>query len=268
MVTGLRIFLLEAPNQTRKIIHTTARWKVYPLIAGCFDTANSSDQTNAVFLDADKDGDNDLLIVYGGNELSSSAAELQPRLYMNDGKGNFNFSPGSLGDISLTASCVAVSDFNADGYPDIFIGGRVIPGQYGVSPNSYLLVNNRKGAFSDVTVSLAPELQKAGMITDALWADTDGDGKQELVVVGDWMPVTIFSNTGGKFSKKELPASTGWWNCIRAADLNGDGAVDLVLGNLGLNSKIKGDVMHPVELYVKDFDNNGHSESVLVLLQS
>lgn len=228
-----------------------------------FDTPNSSDQTNAVFLDADKDGDKDLLIVYGGNEQTSSSEELQPRLYINDGKGNFSLSPGSLGDISLTASCVAVSDINADGFPDIFIGGRAIPGQYGVSPNSYLLLNNGRGMFSNATASLAPELQKPGMVTDAAWADTDGDGLEDLVVVGDWMPVTVFKNTGGKFVKKELPVSHGWWNCIRATDLNGDGVVDLVLGNLGLNSKIKGDVARPVELYVKDFDNNGHSESVL-----
>lgn len=233
-----------------------------------FNNTNANDQTGAVFFDADRDGDKDLLVTYGGNEGKDSAGGLQPRLYINDSKGNFSFAPERLGGISLTASCVVVSDVNGDDYPDVFIGGRAIPGQYGISPTSYLLVNDGKGNFTDQTAMLAPDLQNAGMITDAVWADTDGDGKEELIVVGDWMPVTIFKESGGKFAKTELPVSNGWWNCIQTADLNGDGSPDLVLGNLGLNSKIKGNASQPVELYVKDFDGNGHTESVLCYYKS
>ncbi|MBX3256305.1 MAG: VCBS repeat-containing protein [Chitinophagaceae bacterium] len=233
-----------------------------------FAIANDYDQTGVVFLDADNDGDNDLLVVYGGNEDKDANAGMQPTLYLNDGKGNFSMAPDRFKDISLTASCAVVADVNADGYADVFIGGRVVPGKYGVNPRSYLLINNGAGTFTDQTSSLAPDLQHIGMVTDAAWVDTDGDNIKELIVVGDWMPVTIFKSTGGTFVKKELPVSNGWWNCIRVADLNNDGAPDLVLGNLGLNSKIRGDVSHPVELYVKDFDGNGQSESILCYYKS
>ena len=167
--------------------------------------------------------------------------------------------------VSVNASCVRGGDFNEDGKPDVFIGGRNVPGSYGVIPSSALLQNNGHGVFEDVTKTIAPDLQKLGMVTDAQWADIDGDGKNELIVVGDWMPVTILKFINGKFQKVGgISNSSGWWNCLTVADINGDGYPDLIAGNFGLNSRIKPDTLHPAKLYVGDFAKNGRTECVPV----
>ena len=223
----------------------------------------------ATFFDADGDGDLDLVVVSGGNEVRPGSAYLAPRLYLNDGKGNFSSSGKSWPSLSVNASCVRVGDFDSDGKPDIFIGARVIPGSYGVPPNSVLLKNNGKGEFVDVTATLAPELNKAGMVTDAEWADIDGDGKNELIIVGDWMPVTVFKYEAGKLKKKmEIPHSSGWWNCIIVTDIDGNGTMDIIAGNFGLNSNIKADQQHPARLFVDDFDRNGQTECIPVYFRN
>lgn len=144
------------------------------------------------------------------------------------------------------------------------IGGRSIPGQYGVTPTSYLLQNDM-GIFKDVTSLVAPQLQNVGMVTDAIWQDINNDGTPELIVVGEWMPITIFTYEGGELKlssmNEQFSYTNGWWNCIEAEDLDKDGDIDFVCGNLGLNSKIKADKTHPAQLYIKDFDNNGTVES-------
>ncbi|HRO48333.1 VCBS repeat-containing protein [Agriterribacter sp.] len=262
------IFIGGAKSDMGKLFLQQANGSLVRSQQTIFDVVNSADQTGVVFFDADKDADNDLLIVYGGNEDKGAAATLRPHLFLNDGKGNFSYAPQNLPVITTTASCARVADMDGDGDMDIFIGGRVLPGEYGLTPASFLLINDGRGNFTEETDRLAPGLKEAGMITDARWADTDNDGRPELIIAGDWMPLTIFKNTNGKLIKTELPASAGWWNCIQAADLNGDGYVDFVIGNLGLNSKIRGDVAHPVELYVKDFDKNGQTESVLCYYKS
>ncbi|MES2332982.1 MAG: VCBS repeat-containing protein [Bacteroidota bacterium] len=219
----------------------------------------------AAFFDADGDGDLDLVVASGGNEAKPGSAYLLTRLYVNDGKGNFSYPSKGWPSVSLNASCVRVADFNSDGKPDIFIGGRDIPGSYGMKASSVLLQNNGGGSFTDVTKSIAPGLEQIGMVTDAQWEDIDGDGKKELIIVGDWMPVTVFQYSNGKLTKKqELPHSSGWWNCVTIADLNGDGKPDLIAGNFGSNSNIKADADHPARLYVDDFDNNGQSECIPV----
>jgi len=220
-----------------------------------------------VFLDADKNGQQDLIIASGGNQNKTGSKLLQPRFYINNGKGIFERDDKRLPPISVNASCVTVLDFNADGYPDIFIGGRSIPGQYGSSPRSYLLRNDH-GVFKDVTAELASELVNIGMVTDALWADIDNDGKMELVVVGEWMPITVFKNENGRLNlspviNQQFAYTSGWWNCIKAVDMNNDGKLDLIVGNLGLNTKIRADSLHPAKLYVNDFDINGIPESIL-----
>jgi hypothetical protein len=213
----------------------------------------------------------DLLVSSGGNMPAMGSNLLAPRLYLNDGKGYFKKDTLRLPAITVNASCVSISDYDNDGDVDIFIGGRSVPGQYGVVPSSYLFQNNG-GFFKDVTASLAPQLQHVGMVTDAVWEDTNGDNRKDLVVVGEWMPVSVFMSNGKELSlaplNKQFASMKGWWNCIKAADLDNDGDIDFVVGNLGLNTKIKGDSAHPVKLYLNDFDNNGTKECVMAYYKS
>jgi len=230
-----------------------------------FITDKYFENIGAVFFDADNDGDLDLLVVSGGNQAKLGSPYLEPRLYLNDGKGNFTKAVKGWPTLSLNASCARVYDFNGDGNEDIFIGARNIPGNYGEIPASVLLENNGHGTFTDVTKTIAPDLLNLGMVTDAQWADIDGDGKKELVVVGDWMPVTVLKFRQGKLQKiKEIDNSSGWWNCLTVSDTNGDGYPDLIAGNWGLNSRIKADKQHPARLYVDDFAKNGRSECIPV----
>jgi len=217
----------------------------------------------AEFFDADNDGDLDLVVASGGNQYPLGSVYLAPRLYINDGKGNFTRSFNGLPTLSINASCVRVGDYDGDGLKDIFIGARSVPGSYGIIPESKLLRNMGHGKFVDVTNSVAPILSKLGMVTDAQWVDADGNGKQELIVVGDWMPVTILKYENGKFVKVgEVAGSSGWWNCLTVADVNGDGYPDLIAGNNGLNSKIRADSTHPARLFIDDFDNNGRTDCI------
>lgn len=223
------------------------------------------ENTGAAFFDADGDGDQDLVLVSGGNQLKQGSPGLLARLYINNGKGDFTSAIQPLPPVAVNASCVRVGDYNSDGYADIFIGARNIPGSYGIVPASVLLAGNGKGVFNDVTQTAAPDLLKLGMVTDAQWSDTDNDGKTDLIVVGDWMPVTILQNINGQLKKTaELAHSSGWWNCLTVADINADGKPDLIAGNNGLNTRIKADSAHPAKLYVADFDRNGQTECIPV----
>ena len=226
-----------------------------------FAQDKNSESIGALFFDADHDGDMDLVVVSGGNQEKEGSLDLAARLYINDGKGNFTRKFNGWPLMPINASCVRLNNNNGD----LFIGGRSVPGSYGLTPTSRLLRNDGHGNFTDVTTALAPELLKLGMVTDAQWADIDGSGKNSLVVVGDWMPVTILKYVNGKLTKTgEIANSSGWWNCLTVADLNGDGKMDLIAGNRGLNSKIKADPAHPAKLYISDFDNNGQVECVPV----
>ncbi len=226
-----------------------------------FEQDKNSEDIGAIFFDADHDGDMDLVAVSGGNLEKESSLNLLARLYINDGKGNFTRKLTGWPLVSINASCVRLDSDNGD----LFIGGRSVPGAYGTIPSSKLLRNDGHGNFTDVTATVAPELSKLGMVTDAQWADIDGTGKNSLIVVGDWMPVTILKYIDGKLKKtSEIANSSGWWNCLTVADLNGDGKSDLVAGNDGLNSKIKADAEHPAKLYISDFDNNGQVECIPV----
>jgi len=226
-----------------------------------FEQDKNSEDIGALFFDADHDGDMDLVTVSGGNLEKENSINLATRLYINDGKGNFTRKLTGWPVVSVNASCVRLNNDNGD----LFIGGRCVPGTYGVIPSSKLLRNDGRGNFTDITTSIAPELEKLGMVTDAQWVDIDGSGKNSLVVVGDWMPVTILKYVNGKLQKaSEIANSSGWWNCLTVADLDGDGKPDLIAGNNGLNSKIKADPQHPAKLYISDFDNNGQVECVPV----
>jgi enediyne biosynthesis protein E4 len=231
-----------------------------------FEQDRASEDLGAVFFDADGDGDKDLYVVSGGSEYSEDSPALQDRLYLNDGRGNFHKAEGALPAETISGSRVAAADFDGDGDIDLFVGGRLVPWKYGVDPRSTLLRNDGRGHFTDVTAALAPELQHAGMVTDAQWTDVDRDGKLDLVVVGEWMPITIFHNSGGRLQRmnvRGLEKSEGWWNRIVAADVNGDGRTDFVVGNLGLNTRLQASATQPVSMIVNDFLHNGFVEQVI-----
>ncbi len=220
-----------------------------------------AEDTGAAFFDANGDGAADLIVVAGGNEFSGKDDPIRPRLYMNDGHGNFSAARNALPDIYENAACVAVGDFNSDGRPDLFIGSRMVAHSYGLTPRSHLLENNGSGQFIDVTDSVAPQLADAGMVTSATWIDYDHDGKLDLVVVGEWMPVRVFHNENGKLVDRTkeagLGGSNGWWNSVEAVDLRGTGRLDLLLGNLGTNSYMRASPKEPARLYVGDFSHSG-----------
>jgi hypothetical protein len=227
-----------------------------------------SQDTDAVFFDANGDGFQDLFVASGGyGSFLPEDPLLQSRLYLNDGKGNFAKKVDALPKMLTSISCVKVADINGDGKPDLFAGGRVIPGRYPEPPRSYLLINNGKATFTDQTVAYAPELERIGMVTDASWADLNGDKKPDLILVGEWMPVTVLINGNGKFTNKTAEyfdkSYNGWWNKILVEDFNGDGIQDLVIGNLGLNTQCRVSDQEPAEMIYKDFDENGSVDPIL-----
>jgi hypothetical protein len=233
-----------------------------------FEADKICEDTDCAFFDADGDGDLDLYVASGGNEFPSSSSALADRLYINDGKGNFVKSAQILpaGKYEST-SCVKPADFNKDGNIDLFVGIRLRPFEYGLPANGYLLQNDGHGIFKDVTANIAPGLLGIGMITDMAWADVNNDGNLDMVIVGDWMPVKVFINENGIFKdesvKYGLSNTEGWWHTIIAKDLNGDGKMDFVLGNNGLNSRFKASVDKPITMYVNDFDLNGSIEQII-----
>ncbi len=221
---------------------------------------------DALFFDADGDGDLDLYVVSGGNELPIGDAYYQDRLYLNNGKGNLTKSINALPKIISSGGVVRAGDFDEDGDLDLFIGARLLPGQYPKPGRSYLL-ENVNGIFKDVTEGKAKELLYPGMVTDALWSDYDGDGTKDLILVGEWMPITIFRNINGNLTKFEgnstLSNSDGWWFSIAEGDVNRDGRMDYIVGNLGENYKYKAKPGAPFRLFSNDFDNNGSLDIVL-----
>ena len=263
---GLEDFFMgSATGDTAKLFLQQPDGHFVQKVQPAFINDKDIENTGAVFFDADNDGDLDLVLAAGGNQLQQSTANKLTRLYLNDGKGNFTRTNKVWPEIAINASCIRVADFDRDGDEDIFIGGRSVPGSYGLIPQSVLLQNDGHGNFTNITQSVAPSLLKAGMVTDAQWADIDGDGIKELVLAGDWMPVTIFAYRNGQLVKTaEIPNSNGWWNCITIADMNGDGFADIIAGNNGLNTRIKADKDHPARLYVSDFDKNGQTECIPV----
>jgi len=218
------------------------------------------ESTCGALFDQDGDGDVDLLIGSGGNEIQGEKANFLVRVYKNDGHGNFTRDANSFPPVIGNFSTAEPQDFDNDGDMDLFLGARAVPGNYGLPPKSYLFKNDN-GNWIDVA---PPSLANAGMVTDASWADVDSDGDKDLVVVGDWMAVTIFKNQNGSIEDRTtVPNSNGWWNRVEAADLDGDGDIDFVLGNWGLNTKFKASPARPVTLFVNDFDDNGKSEFII-----
>lgn len=233
----------------------------------CFQRDSACEDLGVLLFDVDMDKDLDLYVVSGGNEFSASSMELQDRLYLNDGDGVFSKAENHLPKMLTSGSCIKASDIDGDGDPDLFIGGRLTPGLYPISPRSYFLENDGSGHFRDVTEKKNSKLLNPGMVVDAVWSDFSGDNKPDLIIVGEWMPIRLFQNSGKEFIEIEgqqwMNRAYGWWNRINQGDFDNDGDIDYVIGNLGLNSQFKATVREPVSIYASDFDNNGSLDAVL-----
>ncbi len=219
------------------------------------------EDTACQFMDVDQDGDLDLYVASGGVLLSATMEVYQDRLYLNNGTGQFFKAKKALPRMPSSTSSIAVADYDQDGDLDLFIGGRVTPGKYPTIPTSYLL-KNEGGIFKDDTPNF---LSKVGMVTSALWSDYDNDEDKDLIMVGEFMPITIFENERGILQKEaiEIPHSAGWWEVLKQADFDQDGDMDYLAGNLGLNTNYTASKEEPFCLYAKDFDNNGSIDPIL-----
>ena len=240
---------------------------------GTFDslTLNKNEQqedTGTLLFDADKDGDLDLYIASGSSEFKAYAGNFQDRLYIND-NGNFKYIPDALPQITISSSTVQAADYDKDGDLDLFVGGRLIPQQYPM-PERSMLLENQGGKFKDVTKKVGKDLVRLGLVTDAVWVDVDGDSWQDLIVVGEWMPITYFKNEKGILKRTENKAfeqSEGWWRSIVADDFDGDGDIDFIVGNQGINNKFTVSKANPAYCYIADFDNNGTIDPIISVYQ-
>ncbi|HEY0433238.1 MAG TPA: VCBS repeat-containing protein, partial [Chitinophagaceae bacterium] len=259
------LFVCGGRNQQRALLIQTRDGKFVPSDTSIFSKDKQYEDVDAVFFDANGDGWQDLLVISGGNEPeTNSPILLEDRLYLNDGKGAFERKTDFLVQKLYNKSCVAVADVDHDGDMDIFIGTLTgtLANQYGVPASSFLFLNNGKGKFEAATYQTI-QLSNIGIVTSAAFSDLDHDGWPDLVVTGEWMPMKIFMNHKGTFVEADVPASTGLWQTVHVADVNGDGAPDILAGNWGHNSKLWAGKTGPCKLYVKDFDNNGSMEQIL-----
>ena len=220
---------------------------------------------SVLFFDCDGDGDKDLLVCAGGNAALPLSRELQHRLFLNDGKGNFKIATNAFPPNKDNIAVALADDIDGDGDIDLFVGAGFVSGSYGLTPQSHIYINDGKGNFMDMPAIKCKGITDAGMVTGAVWADMDGDKKNELVIVGEWMNPKIFkySNDGFTEMQTNLSGISGWWQTVAAADLNGDGKIDLVLGNFGENFSLKPDNDNPLKLFLNDFDNNGQVDKIL-----
>jgi enediyne biosynthesis protein E4 len=232
-----------------------------------FKNVNIGEDVDAVFFDMDGDKDEDLYIVKGGYEFAVDDKALQDEIFKNSGNGKFEKVNGALPEMISSGSCVRPSDIDGDGDLDLFVGGRIIPGRYPETPESYILMNDGKGNFSIQTQNIAAEIRSIGLVTDAAWLDLNDDKKNDLVIVGEWMSVKFFINENGKLIDRSssylTEDSRGWWNSITQADVDNDGDTDLLLGNFGLNNQMKPTKEQPVTLVYSDYDKNGSVDPLL-----
>ncbi|MFZ4428197.1 MAG: VCBS repeat-containing protein [Saprospiraceae bacterium] len=230
------------------------------------DTVSGYEITNALFFDANGDRFPDLYLVTGGNEVLRRDQQqwLKDRLLLNDGKGHFSDRSDLLPDDFGHGSVAVAADFDRDGDQDILVGGRTVPGKYGIAPKTRLLQNDGKGRFTDVAAQLAPGLQHIGMVSDARWADLDQDSWPDLVLAGEWMPIAIFKNQEGTLVQKtDSGQRSGWWKSLEISDFDGDGDLDVIAGNQGLNTRHAPSSAFPLHSFIADFDANGTLDPVL-----
>jgi ASPIC and UnbV./FG-GAP repeat. len=226
---------------------------------------NDLEDEAVLFFDCDQDGDMDLFVGPGGNSNPPYSREMQNRLLKNDGKGNFVLDAEAFPNNGMNTGVAVAHDFDGDGDLDLFVGGRSTPRNYGIPPSSFIYVNDGKGHFTDMAKTKNPDMAHIGMVTGAVWADVTGDAKKELIIVGQWMAPRIFSYNVDRFVeiKTALSELYGWWQTVKAADINGDGKTDLVLGNVGENFYLHPDPQNPVKLWINDFNSNGSEDKIL-----
>ena len=261
------LFVGGAKDQSGKLYLQNNGGQFHTVSSQPWKAHAAREDLGSLFFDADSDGDLDLYVVSGGNRHSLDAEDLIDRIYLNNGSGQFSFAAGSVpSDMMNSAMKVCSADIDGDGDLDLFIGGRTTPYRYPFPAQSYLLENS-DGSFFDVTEARATGLSLAGMITDARFEDIDEDGDPDLITVGEWMGVRIYENQSGMFSDASvewgLDGTEGWWYSVACDDIDNDGDLDLIAGNLGWNSKFHGTREHPVHIYWNDFDDDGRYDIVL-----
>lgn len=257
------VFLGSARDKKSAVFIQTATGRFVKTVQPAIDADSSFEDVDAVWTDVNKDGIPDLVVASGGNEFFGPDPKMQPRAYLNNGNGTLVKMDHAFDNVFVNASSVVATDFNGDGAEDLFIAGRTVPAEYGKIPRSYLLQNNGKGHFTDVTEKLAKDLAEIGMVTQAQWFDIDKDGDKDLLVCTEWDGIYAYLNNKGAFTRKVLTDKKGWWNFVQPVDFDNDGDIDFVAGNLGLNSRLKASEREPVKLYYNDFDDNGRKEQVL-----
>lgn len=261
------LFLSGSAGNSGKLLIQNQSGKFIPSATQPWSKYKASEIMDVLFFDSDGDGDRDIYTVSGSNEFSEGSGLYGDHLYLNTGKGVFTDATNKIPQLNFSKSVVRASDIDGDGDFDLFLGGRLIPGKYGLSERSAILINN-KGVFEDKTMEHEPAMAKRfECVTDACWIDLDKDKDEDLVIVGEWAPVRIFKNEKGIFEEVTTQYKTdslfGWWNTIQKFDFNGDGNEDLVLGNLGLNSKFKASKQKPFNVFLNDFDGNGSWDTYL-----
>ncbi|WP_435357396.1 VCBS repeat-containing protein [Emticicia sp. SJ17W-69] len=258
------VYMGGATGQAKQLFIQQKNGKFVESKQADFDMDVTTENTDALFFDADKDNDLDLFIVTGSNEFEPNAPELHDLLYINDGKGNFKRDV-RFPAIFENGSCVTAADFDKDGDQDLFVGSRMISSKYGMNPSSNFYINDGTGNFKNQSKRYMPQITDLGMVTDAEWADIDKDGYLDLVVTQDWGGIVVFKNERGRTLtlKETIKDSEGLWNCLKPADIDGDGDIDFIVGNIGENNKLKTSVQNPATLTVNDFDKNGTVEQII-----
>lgn len=260
------VFFGGAKDKQSKLLLQNKSGKFTKATVVDFEIDQIYEDTDAVFFDANADGNIDLYVVSGSNESKANSKNYEDRLYYGNGKGGFSRVRGVLPEIFESSAVIKINDIDNDGDNDIFIGSRVVPGRYPETPKSYFL-KNENGAFTDATSTWGKTITNLGMLTDAEFSDLDNDGVKELIVSGEWLPISVFKFENGTYVNQTqafgLDTKIGWWNSITVADVNGDGYKDIIAGNLGTNSIFKASENEPTELYYKDFDKNGSIDPVI-----
>ncbi len=257
------VFIGSSKREKSAVFMQTLSGKFQKSLQPAIDRDSVYEDVDACWVDVNNDKHTDLVVASGGNEYYGADEHLQPRVYLNDGKANLTKLQNAFDNIFLTASCIVPYDFTGDGYVDLFVGGRAVPWEYGQMPTSYLLQNDGTGKFNDVTVKYSKELSQEGFITSASWIDLDKDGDKDLILSLEWDGIIAYINNNGSFIKKQLTTNKGWWNFVYPCDIDNDGDIDFITGNLGLNTRLKASQNEPVKMYYGDFDGNGKKEQVL-----